>query len=366
MLSLLATCVFLAAGEPGAEPAPEPPRVFANEGGLAVVAGHRLPEVSFVASHCAALDRYTQQVLTVPPIPSVVNGVPQAKGRIEILDEASQPPVIPRVQSGQVVVAVYLGDYAFAPALASEAVARVWVGRVAMAAGKPLTASEPWVAQALAGETRALLRPALVDLWYREGKTTAPARLADILQGKAPAREAFLFWRALRRDVGHSAEQVRVLIAAAQGQDTRKVLATLAKSEEDWWLAARANLLLGRSPVSLGLRESAESLDEATRFVFDLGAGDVVLTGPQAARHREAAGVRQGMEVRLLSLRREILRQNPVYHNAWRTLGAWLERFPKATPEELDLIWVEFEKEVKEATAMRREIEGVLAEKEAK
>jgi len=366
MLSLLATCVFLAAGEPGTGPAPEPPRVFANEGGLAVVAGHRLPEVSFVAAHCAALERYTQQVLAVPPIPSVVNGIPQPKGRVEILDDVSRPAVIPRVQSGQVVVSVHLGDYADAPALASEAAARVWVGRVAMAAGKPLAASEPWVAQALAVEARALLRPALVDLWYREGRTAPPARLAEVLQGKAPEREAFLFWRALRRDVGNSADQARVLIASAQGQDTRKVLAALAKSDEAWWLTARANLLLGRSPVSLGMRESAESLEEAARFVFDLGAGDVVLTGPQAARQREATGVRQGMEARLASLRREILRQNPVYHNAWRTLGAWLERFPKSSPEELDLIWAEFRKEVAEADAMRREIQGVLAETEGK
>ena len=48
---------------------------------------------------------------------------------------------------------------------------------------EPLTASEPWVAQALAGETRALLRPALVDLWYREGRLAAPAMLAGVWLG---------------------------------------------------------------------------------------------------------------------------------------------------------------------------------------
>jgi hypothetical protein len=362
MLSLLATCVFLAAGEPVTAPAPEVPRVYANEGPLATVLGYELADVSFVATHCAALDRYTQQVLAVPAIPGVVNGVPQAKGRVELVDLPGRPDVSVRVQASQVIVSVRLKDAASAAALASEAAARTWVGRVAFAAGQPLTASEPWVTQALASETRALLRPSLVDLWYREGRLAAPATLADILQGKAPEREAFLFWRALRHDVGGAAEQARVLIASAQGKDTRKVLATLAKSDEAWWLAARANLLLTRSPVSLGMRESAESLEELTRFVFDLGAGDVVLTGPQVVRHRDAAGVRQGMEARLLALRREILRQNPVYHNAWRTLGAWLERFPKSSPAELDLLWAEFEKDVREAEVMRKEIQGVLAE----
>ncbi len=362
MLSLLATWVFLAAGEPVAAPAPEAPRIFANEGGLAVVLGYDLAEVSFVAVHCSALERYTQQVLAIPAIPGVVNGVPQAKGRLEIVDLPGQPDVSVRVQAGQVIVSLRLATAEAAAQRASEAAARTWVGRVAFAAGQPVTASEPWVAQALASETRALLRPAMVDFWYREGRLVAPARLADILQGKAAEREAFLFWRALRHDVGISAEQTRVLIAAAQGRDTRKILATLAKSEEEWWLAARANLLQTRSPVSLGMRESAEALDDAARFVFDLGTGDVVLTGPQVVRQREAAGVRQGMESRLLVLRREILRQNPVYHNAWRTLGAWLERFPKSSPEELDAIWADFQKEVREAEVMRKEIQGVLAE----
>jgi hypothetical protein len=103
-------------------------------------------------------------------------------------------------------------------------------------------------------------------------------------------------------------------------------------------------------------------LEDAARFVFDLGAGDVVLTGPQVARQRDATGVRQGMAARLLTLRREILRQNPVYHNAWRTLGTWLERFPKSAPEELDVLWADFQKEVREAEAMRKEIQAVLVE----
>lgn len=374
MLSLLATCAFLAAGEPAAPattppPAipvaasePAAPRIFANEGGLAVVMGYELAEVSFVAAHAAALERYTQQVLAVPPIPAVVNGVPQPKARLELVDLPGQPDVSARTLSGQVVVSLRLAAPETSAARASTAVARTWCARVAVAAGQPVGSSEAWVVQALAGETRALLRPALVDLWYREGRVAEPARVDDILQGKAPEREAFLFWRALRPAVGASAEQTRVLIASAQGRDTRKVLATLAKSEEDWWLAARANLLLTRSPVSLGMRESAESLAEATRFVFDLGAGDVVLTGPQVVRHRDAPGVRQGMEARLLTLRREILRQNPVYHNAWRTLGAWLERFPKSAPEELDRLWAEFEKETREAEVLRQEIQGALAE----
>lgn len=361
MLSLLATCVCLAAGVSAQEPVPVAPQIFANEGGLAVVLGHELAEVSYVATHCAALERYTQQVLAVPAFPVILNGVPQPKARIELVDLPGQPDVSVRLLSGQVIVSVRLTTPMQAAPQAAEAAARAWVGRAAFAAGQPLTASEPWVTQALTAETRALLRPSLVDLWYREGRLQPPARLTDIIQGRAPERESFLFWRALRHDLGPATEQTSVLIASAQGRDVHKTLGVLAKSADTWWLTARANLLLARNPVSLGMRESAEALEDITRFVFDLGQGDVVLTGPQAVRQRTATGVTQGMEARLNNLRREILRQNPVYHNAWRTLGAWLERFPKASEEELAQIWNDFEKEVREATALRQEIQGVLA-----
>lgn len=362
MLSLLATCVFLAAGVPAGEALPAEPRLFANEGGLAVVLGHELAEVSYVATHCAALERYTQQVLAVPAFPTALNGVAQPKARIEVIDLPGQPDVSVRILSGQVVVSVRITTPAQAAQQAAEAAARAWVGRAVFAAGRPLTASEPWVTQALAAEARALLRPSLVDLWYREGRLQPPALLPTIIQGRAAEREAFLFWRALRHDLGAATEQTRVLIASAQGYEVRKTVAALAKTEETWWLTARANLLLARNPVSLGLRESAEALEDITRFIFDLGQGDVVLTGPQAVRQRDAAGVKLGMEARLNNLRREILRQNPVYHNAWRTLGAWLERFPQADPAELDRLWADFEKEVREATTLRQEIQGVLAE----
>ena len=124
MLSFLATWVFLAAGEPVSAPAPEAPRIFANEGSLAVVLGYELAEVSFVAVHCSALERYTQQVLAIPAIPGVVNGVPQAKGRLEIVDLPGQPDVSVRAQAGQVIVSLRLSAPAEAAQRASEAAAR--------------------------------------------------------------------------------------------------------------------------------------------------------------------------------------------------------------------------------------------------
>lgn len=161
--------------------------------------------------------------------------------------------------------------------------------------------------------------------------------------------------------MGSSAEQVKVLINSAQGEDILKLAVKNKSLDENWWLTARANLLLSRTPVSLGMRESAETLDDLSRFVFDLGQGDIILTGPMAVKNRDAPGVKLEMKSRLVALRREVLRQNPVYHNAWRTLGAWLENFSTAKPEELDQQWEEFLKERSAANELRKEIEAALS-----
>jgi hypothetical protein len=204
------------------------------------------------------------------------------------------------------------------------------------------------------------LRPSMNDYWYREGRQAIPSTIAEIVAGKAPEREAFLFWRALRPILGSPAEQSKALIASAHGDSVLKLLETAAKSPDEWWLVHRAELLLSRAPVSLGLYESAESLDDISRFVFDVGQGDELISGKDLPKYRNLPAVQAVIKARLAGLRREILRQNPVFHNAWRTFGAWLERFPEAKPEELAPLWAEYQQERKLADELRREVEAAM------
>jgi len=350
MLNFLAACAWLAAAEPVP---PVPAHVYSSDTPVALVAGEKLSEVSYVAAHCTALQRYLEFALNLPPVPP-----PMA--RLEVADIPGLTPIAMRVAGGTVLVVVRLGDGKVAPSRSAEAAAQAWLARVAMAGGKSASAPEPWTRQALACEVIAHLRPAMNDFWYSEGRQAIPSSLADVIAGKAPEREAFLFWRALRQTLGAPAEQARALIASAHGDSVAKRLATLAKSPDEWWLVHRAELLLSRAPVSLGLRESAESLDDIARFVFDVGHGDEVLAGVDLPKHRDLAAVKASLKARLASLRREILRQNPVYHNAWRTFGAWLERLQEGKPEELAALWAEYQKERRQADDLRREVEAAL------
>lgn len=350
MLRLLAACVGLAAAEPVP---PIPAHIYSTDTAVALVAGEQLAEVSFVAAYCTGLQRHLEFSLNLPPVPPPL-------ARLEVVDVPGLAPVATRLVTGTVLVVVRLGDGREAPARAAEAAASAWLARVALAGGKPITASEPWARQALACEVLVQLRPAMNDFWYREGRQAIPASVAEIIAGKAPDREAFLFWRALRASVGSPAEQGKVLIAAAHGEPVLKVIGALVKSPDDWWLLHRAELLLSRAPVSLGLRESAESLDDISRFVFDLGSGDELISGADLPKHRALAAVKISIQGRLTGLRREILRQNPVYHNAWRTYGAWLERFPEGKPAELAVLWAQYQAERQQADGLRREVEAAL------
>lgn len=192
MLRLLAACAWLAAAEPAP---PIPAHVFSNDTPVAVVAGEKLAEVSFVAAHCVALQRHLEFSLNLPPPPPPL-------ARLEVADIPGYGVVETKVIAGTVLVVVRLGDGRAAPARAAEAAARAWLARVALVAGKPADVAEPWTRQALACEIVAQLRPSMNDHWYREGRQAVPATLADIVAGKAPEREAFLFWRALRQTLG--------------------------------------------------------------------------------------------------------------------------------------------------------------------
>jgi hypothetical protein len=219
MLSLLAACAWLAAAEPVP---PVPAHVFSNDTPVALVAGEKLAEVSFVAAHCFALQRHLEFALNLPPVPPPL-------ARLEVADIAGFAPLETRVGAGTVLVVVRLGDGLVAPGRAAEAAARAWLARVALVAGKPATVSEPWARQALACEVIAQLRPSMNDYWYHEGRQAIPATLADIVAGKAPDREAFLFWRALRQTLGSPAEQSKALIASAHGVSVLKLLADVGQ-----------------------------------------------------------------------------------------------------------------------------------------
>ena len=348
---LLLLAASLAAAEEA--PAPPVPAVTVQETTLATVVSASVAAKRFVADHAEALEVHLRNAagLGAPPV---------AKPRIEVADVPGLADLAVGVSGGHVLVAVRLGSPEQAPLRAGEAAARAWLAAASVAGGRPTRDPAPWAPAALAAESVAHLRPAMTDLWYRRAAAGPPATLGDALAGKAPPHEALLFGRALRRALGAEG-YAAVLAGAGRGEPADPILARLDADPAAWWLAARQQLLDARPPVSLGMRESLSALDGLARFVHDPdGKGDRLLTSAEAVRLRQLPGVRDAMAARLAALRRDILRQNPVAHNAWRSLGAWLEAYPSATPEALDRLWAGYLLDRQAAEGLAREVESAL------
>lgn len=330
-------------------------RITVRETDLATVVSPSVAGMSFVAAHADALEVHLRAVARVGVAPG-------PKPRIEAADVPGLPDVSCSVSGGYVLVAVRLGSPAEAPLRAGEAVARAWLASAAVASGLPSAQPAPWAVAALATETVAQLRPAMTDLWYRRAAAAPPPALAEVAAGRAPPHEALLFGRALRRALGHE-RFAAVLVAAGRGELPESLLRTIDAQPEVWWPGARQALLDARPAPSLGMAESLAELDALARFVHDpVGQGDVVLTGPQAARLRRLPAVREAMAGRLARLRLSILRQNPVAHNAWRSLGAWLEAYPSAAEAQLDALWSTYLDDRAAAGRLAAEVEHALSD----
>ncbi len=331
------------------------PNVTVQETALTTVASASVEAKRFVADHAEALAVHLRNAASL--------GAPPAfKPRVEVADVAGLADVATGISGGHVLVAVRLGSREQAPLRAGEAVARAWLAAASVAGGKATNLPAPWAPASLAAEAVSHLRPAMTDLWYRRAAASPPATLADVVAGKAPPQEALLFGRALRRSLGPEA-YAAVLAAAGRGEPIEPVLARLDADPVAWWLGARQQLIDARPPLSLGMRESLAALDALARFVHAVDdKGDRVIGAAEAARLRHLAGVREAMAARLAALRRDILRQNPVAHNAWRSLGAWLEAYPAAEPEALDRLWAGYLLDRKAAERMAEEVEAALGD----
>ncbi len=332
---------------------PVVPRVTERESSLAVVVAEKHEAMHYVGAHADALEIFLRSAarLGLPP---------GRKPRIEVADIPNLPPVACTVKGGQVLVAVRLGDATQAPSRASEAVARSWLAAASLAGSLPTNEPAPWAPPAIAAEVVAQLRPAMVDFWYRQATLNRPAALTEVVAGKAGPGESLLFIRALRRNLSAQAFGV-TLAAAGRGEDILPTLLSFAKDPQLWWIASRQALLDARPPLALGMRESLSELDALARFVHDpVGLGDIVLDGPAAARLRKLPAVQEAMAARLVQLRKDILRQNPVAHNSWRCLGSWMEAFPTGTEKELDDLWQAFVYERQGAENLAQEVERAM------
>ncbi|MDR2844945.1 MAG: hypothetical protein LBV28_02500 [Puniceicoccales bacterium] len=249
----------------------------------------------------------------------------------------------------------------------------------AQGAPAPVGAVPRWLIAACAGEL-ASRDTAILDEWTRRALETAPMPLAALDAGPPAGavtrpesaefrRQAFWFFRHLRREcAGMRHAPTAPIVALARGQKLDAVLETLfrdtwrdADQRALWWPAGYTQLIHERAMPAFSMQTSREKLADATDFVFAPTGADQRFSPLEIIGLREQFPVvRTVVGQRLHQFRFDILRVNPVWHNAWRAYGVFLEKFSDANESTLRKLWEEAQREIEQAGALEEEIKRTL------
>ncbi|MDR1817743.1 MAG: hypothetical protein LBR07_06180 [Puniceicoccales bacterium] len=317
-------------------------------------------------------------------------------GRVRI--EAAPKSLVVRLRWGRATTAGDLRD-ALARALLFQC------GRAAgVAAGEVRVPA--WLAAGVAGEIECERNPSLLELLRRRAAAEAPVPLAELT---APAvgsdaagnarfrRQALWLFRLVRAEIARSGGARAPLAPAVfrarfaellRGAPLETALAKInpqpaadaaggsggiaagdaagdAAARALWWPTGFAQVVRGAEAAILSPERSAEVFEELTRFVFAdaKGAEDVFCEPAGLFALRERAFVRNEAAARRRLLLAWIPRANPLWHNAWRAYGVFLEQvFAARSAEEAAALWVGVEQERALAREMQAEVAGLLRE----
>lgn len=239
-----------------------------------------------------------------------------------------------------------------------------------------------WLVCALARETEAQMRPALLENWTRQAADRAipPLELftLETLHGHfAPVQpgspdypaHAFWFWRHLRRKFPDHATQRELILALAGGQTLETFLEKKIPSvwkdpnrKTLWWPVSLTQIIRERTTPAMTMREAREYLAEAANFVFAPDGTDKRFSPPELIALRNVPAVKTEVLERRRRLRIDIARANPVWHNAWRAYGVFLEEFGNEKTPDAELLkrWDEARAEIAAAAVLETEANNAL------
>ncbi len=365
LLPLAATAAPAATEAPTA-PAAARARVYFNNTPWFAIAGEDLA----ANSQCAALASRVGRALELHGFRSD----DLSPGRVSVyLSPGDGVPSL-NTAGGQTSVLLPAGALADAHAC-SAALARGALHRLAQAAGRD-PAPAGWACEALAVEAALSGAPALADhlliLSRRDGVPELDAIVRDLPPDAPPAqrasraRAAFRLLRAIRRD--NPGDPRGALAEAALGTPTETLLARCVPDRraggeraEAWWPAAYLRDTGERLTAIATLDESEAQLRRLTRFVVAANGRDLPLEEAALIARRADASVADAARRRVMDIKAELPRANPVWHNALRAHGIFLEKLPEADEAELRRLLDDARAETEIARETSAEIAGALA-----
>lgn len=367
-------------------PAPVPVRPYSHATAWFDVSGETPPPQAHIAGLCRRVgDALTAAGFTAPEML-----------RVPVYLESGDNLARAVVAYGEGRVSVRIPRAAFTDERAcAEALARAALVRIAQEYGRK-PAPSAWGVEALAWEARLALdrsefssdtgAPGMV---LETGLTTAPVfreHLSRLALAEGPESLAALDGP---REVGGEVSErlarqsywLLMTLRASNPGDVRAPLAdasigiplqdTLARcvpgyasggeAAEAWWPAAFYATVSSHPPVALSPGESCARLDEFSRFVISEDGADRALGFEGLIERRANPSLRAAVFRRVLAIKLELGRVNPVWRNATLAYGIFLEKLLSAPPEELRALALDAAAEIKFAKETSEEIRRALA-----
>lgn len=227
----------------------------------------------------------------------------------------------------------------------AEALARAALARLAQAAGKTPAPADHAV-EALAWEARIADAPGMTEYLARRAKALGPVSLEELaapaVAGGAESHAISAFWlhRAIREE--RRGDPRAALAEASVGVPLKKTLtgaipdvAAGGVRAEAWWPVAFLRQTSARTPPVETVLESQTRLREISRFVIAENGKDLALDGEGIVARRHQPELLEAVRVRLVELKTDLPRTNPVWQNAFIARGLFLEALASGEPEEL-------------------------------
>jgi hypothetical protein len=254
----------------------------------------------------------------------------------------------------------------------AEALARAALTRLAQAAGRTAAPADHAV-ESLAWEARASGSPGMTEHLARRAKAAGPVSIETLAAPANPAGaevhgvSAFWLHRAMRED--RRGDPRAALAEAAAGIPLNETLVRMVPDvaaggarAAAWWPTAFYRQTSSRVPPVETVAESQTRLRDISRFVIAENGADHALDAAGIIARRQQPELMETVRTRLVELKTDLPRTNPVWQNAFIAHGLFLEKIATGEPAELQQLDVAARAEAEVARRTSDEIVRSLAD----
>jgi|GEM_PF-6583733 len=228
----------------------------------------------------------------------------------------------------------------------------------------------PWLIAGATLRVQVALRPSLIEYLKYLGRESEMISLEELvektsLEQLTPADRIASYWflEMIERYLGNEKKVRKYFDTVIEGTPAIEVFQrqaaetlSLANGIEAWWVIGFQDLVHRENGIVLSVERTGKKFAILNRFEL-LDFGQVVSTTTEGLwGYRDNEIIRQALARRLMEIETFMPRANPVFYNAFRSLGLLMQQLLDGEQEAFDLQVIEFRKEIAIALSLAEDV----------